>query len=261
MAKDTADVERISISAVEKAIERTIATVRRHLRAGIVVPDLVEQTLMEQSEELTDALLVSYYIGKQQARKAKGFSALETAVNTLQSLFNLTDDAVNQQRKKMANRVFDIMHSTGSYADEKITKAVSESITRQEHVSGAIKRMEEAFKKSGIHPQAEHKLETIFRTQTQMAYSGGRWSEDVDDEMVWGFKYVTVGDDRVRDNHWAMDGVVLPKNDRRWRTMFPPNGYNCRCQAIELFREREIVEPASGAIPDPGFDFNPGFVL
>lgn len=115
--------------------------------------------------------------------------------------------------------------------------------------------------------------ETIFRTQHQMAYSAGAWQADQDPaiaEIVWGYQYVTVGDDRVRPRHIALDGTQLPKDDPRWAEIRPPNGYNCRCQIVRIFDTDDHTETPPGSVEidgegvkggaDPGFGFNPGVV-
>lgn len=50
------------------------------------------------------------------------------------------------------------------------------------------------------------------------------------------WKYVTAGDDRVREEHRALDGVVLEASDPRWKKIFPPNGWKCRCRVTPLMR-------------------------
>lgn len=141
------------------------------------------------------------------------------------------------------------------------------------HVRDGVKELSKSFKKLGITPTSSYTLENIFRTQTQIAYSAGRWQADQDpaiQEILWGYKYVTVGDARVRLNHVGLDGVTLPKDDPRWDNIFPPNGFSCRCTAIPVFEERKIVEPKDTVIvggqkvipsADAGFNFNPGKVF
>lgn len=50
------------------------------------------------------------------------------------------------------------------------------------------------------------------------------------------WKYVTAGDDRVREEHALLDGVILAANDPRWGRIFPPNGWKCRCRVTPLMR-------------------------
>ena len=138
------------------------------------------------------------------------------------------------------------------------------------HVEGGIDAIQRAFAKAGILPRNKGTFEQIFRTQTQIAYSAGRWQASRDPEtedILWGYKYTAVGDERTRPSHRALDGTTLPKDHPLWKTIFPPNGYNCRCQAIPIYEEREMVVPPNTikedgitykVEPDEGFFFNPG---
>ena len=47
-------------------------------------------------------------------------------------------------------------------------------------------------------------------------------------------QYVTAGDEKVRDDHAILDGVVADINDPFWNTYYPPNDWNCRCDVIQL---------------------------
>lgn len=109
--------------------------------------------------------------------------------------------------------------------------------------------------------------ETVFRSATQMANSAGRWVASQQpriQSILWGYEYVTVGDDRVREEHAALDGVRLPKGHLLWKTIWPPNGWNCRCDTIEIFRGERIATikmPREGWGVDKGWSFNPGMVF
>lgn len=46
------------------------------------------------------------------------------------------------------------------------------------------------------------------------------------------WQYKTIGDDRVREAHAALDGLILPWNSPFWNKIFPPNDWNCRCYII-----------------------------
>lgn len=45
-------------------------------------------------------------------------------------------------------------------------------------------------------------------------------------------RYVTVGDERVRASHAAMNGLQRPMSDPIWDKIYPPNGWNCRCTVV-----------------------------
>ena len=55
------------------------------------------------------------------------------------------------------------------------------------------------------------------------------------------WKYVTAGDDKVREEHRKLDGAVLPAKDTRWDKIFPPNGWKCRCRVTPVMRH-EVSE-------------------
>ncbi len=47
-------------------------------------------------------------------------------------------------------------------------------------------------------------------------------------------QYVTAGDNLVRDQHRAWDGIVRSVDDPWWDTHMPPNDFGCRCIAIQV---------------------------
>lgn len=78
-------------------------------------------------------------------------------------------------------------------------------------------------------------LETVFRTNMQMAYGVARRRglESVTDDLPF-WEYHAVLDDRTRPRHRALDGLILPADHEFWRDHFPPWGFNCRCSVSAL---------------------------
>lgn len=127
------------------------------------------------------------------------------------------------------------------------------------------------------------RLNTIFRTNIQSAYSVGHWEQIVDNSALAPYlMYDAVDDNRTRPEHAELDGLTLKASDPFWQTHYPPNGWNCRCGVIQLDdaelhelgkrgpdksprkKTRQWTNPTTGQtsrVPvatDPGFDFNPG---
>jgi hypothetical protein len=96
-------------------------------------------------------------------------------------------------------------------------------------------------------------FETHLRTAVNEAYNGRVWINSRADEEVWGFRYQTYGDQFVRDEHIAQQGVTLPKFDPFWTIWWPPNGWNCRCRIEVLYEEEFIVPPDFSVQPEQGF--------
>jgi SPP1 gp7 family putative phage head morphogenesis protein len=142
----------------------------------------------------------------------------------------------------------------------------------------------------GAQLGSAYRLETIFRTNIQTAYSAGRYKaqiENADDRPYW--QYIAILDNRVRPEHAAMNGLIFPANDPFWDTHYPPNGFNCRCRVRALNEKQvkgrdvrasegdmvwedqtvsgDIKRPVSGykdpktgttIFTDPGWSYNPG---
>lgn len=76
--------------------------------------------------------------------------------------------------------------------------------------------------------------------QSQHAKNWNRFKEDAD--LYPNLKYVTVGDDRVRNDHRALDGIIRPVEDAFWNTYAPQNGWGCRCTLEQMDEEAELTE-------------------
>lgn len=196
--------------------------------------------------------------------------------------------------KKLANltdKELDILAGVYSQEAVKLTKGIQHKIERRIRqtlvrltaqgatTSTGIAALRADFKALGLTPANSYTLENIFRTQTQIAHAAGRSAAEQDpaiQEILWGYKYVTVGDTRVRPNHRLLEGVTLPKDHTFWRENTPPNGFSCRCKAIPLTRPHRLKLPPGvpaedligpkGAqlLPpgaDPGFRFHPGLLF
>ena len=76
-------------------------------------------------------------------------------------------------------------------------------------------------------------LQTEFDTADLTAESSAayhRLASQTDIFPYW--EYRTVGDDRVRPEHSKLRGLILPANDPRWNSIYPPNGWKCRCYIV-----------------------------
>jgi SPP1 gp7 family putative phage head morphogenesis protein len=115
---------------------------------------------------------------------------------------------------------------------------------------------------AGMDRLAELHVNTVFQTNVHTAYANGRFEQMKDPAVTAAlpyWKYVTVGDGRVRPEHAAMDGFVARHDDPIWRRWYPPAGYNCRCTVVPALKS-EAPENADipgaqrvTAQPDHGF--------
>lgn len=62
------------------------------------------------------------------------------------------------------------------------------------------------------------------------------------------WQYLTVGDERVRPSHRALDGIIAPANSPFWDDK--PGGWGCRCRKVPLLPEEvEEIEAEDAALP------------
>lgn len=99
------------------------------------------------------------------------------------------------------------------------------------------------------------RLQTIYRTNMQSAYAAGQWDGIVAqmDEAPY-LMYDAVDDLRTRPQHHAWDNTVLKVTDPWWNTHYPPNGWNCRCNVIQLSKDdlESMGIPETAQAPDDG---------
>jgi SPP1 gp7 family putative phage head morphogenesis protein len=119
----------------------------------------------------------------------------------------------------------------------------------------------------GITPSDTGYLENIYRTNTSSAYGAGRYRQIRSPAVVAARPYVeyrTAKDDRVRQSHAALDGLVFRQDDPDWHRYAPPNGYQCRCVTVvrrDPGSKRVVRASDLSAQPDPGFDAPPSVEL
>jgi SPP1 gp7 family putative phage head morphogenesis protein len=233
----------------------------------------------------TKAMVASYVLGEvriQENVKAQTGLTLDAKMDavlrSLRARSAMTQRDWEDVERKFGTKIRELLDIFSQQTGEQIDDAINIAITEQRTARDGIRIMQEQLTGvSGVAKPA-HIAESIYRTQTSIAYSAGQQAMLEDpalQEILWGFKYVTVGDNRVRDEHEAWEGVTLPKDDPFWITHTPPNGWNCRCDVIEIYDEREAKAPPETFVPTigpnkgkeivpivaPGFEFRPGDIL
>lgn len=89
---------------------------------------------------------------------------------------------------------------------------------------------------------AERRAELLLRTHGFQAFQASNWRVAQEDEDTTHLQYLATEDDRVRDSHLALNGVILPKNDPFWEKHLPPWEWGCRCRVRPM--NPDLVEEA-----------------
>jgi SPP1 gp7 family putative phage head morphogenesis protein len=78
-------------------------------------------------------------------------------------------------------------------------------------------------------------LQAEYNYAVASAQMASRWQQiQTNKEVLPLLRYDTAGDERVRLEHQELDNVVRPVDDEFWKTYYPPNGWNCRCDVQQL---------------------------
>ena len=85
-------------------------------------------------------------------------------------------------------------------------------------------------------------LESEYDHAVGSALMADRWHSSAPKSIL---EYRTAGDGKVRPAHEALDRTCLPKEDKFWQDYFPPNGWGCRCDAVEVLPETPLSDPRS----------------
>jgi SPP1 gp7 family putative phage head morphogenesis protein len=120
----------------------------------------------------------------------------------------------------------------------------------------------------GIHPEYNQSyLEAEYIFATQSAQMASRWNEYETDGDRYNLQYRTAGDDRVRESHRLLHNTTLPPSDPFWNDYFPPNGWRCRCTAVQVRKSKYPESDGAQAVrlgvnategKNNIFRFNPG---
>lgn len=164
-----------------------------------------------------------------------------------------------------------------------VEKAIREGIPFSQFKK-EIKKLPEDWKKM--------RLPTIYNTNLNVAYSRGRYESMIANKErrpFWRYKCQMLP--TSRESHKALNGKVFSADDPIWQTLFPPNGWGCKCEVepltaadvksenlkvekskgnlkrVETFLNNDTIQlvtgykdPQTGVITAPaaGWNYNPG---
>lgn len=269
-AADLRLVETAAVARLPKLLAKLSAALFKALRTGDDPAQVVAEEILKLRSALARFMVASHLRGFEAERMQFGLQlsqkadVYEDAVKALQWKLGLDDEAIRRLTTQYGAAATKVLSKVSDSANRELTKTMTQIVSEGLHVKDSMEVLENKLAKLGLAPQSPWMLETAVRTQTAMAYGAGRWEADQDptiSDMIWGYEYFTVGDDRVRERHRGYDGMRLPKDDKFWEVGWPPNGYNCRCQAVPILDHgtSKAGKPVDGVDPgvDTGFAFNP----
>ncbi len=138
-----------------------------------------------------------------------------------------------------------------------LEEALAQGTTFREFQKALSERVRNAWGEG-----SRHRLETVFRTNLQLAYGAGRYGEAErvrDLRPYWGLSVVLDG--RTSRICAPLAGIVLPADHPFWASHIPPLHFGCRTALVTYSREegeRLAWKEAPAHAPQEGFGRPPG---
>ncbi|MDR2131006.1 MAG: minor capsid protein [Odoribacteraceae bacterium] len=79
-----------------------------------------------------------------------------------------------------------------------------------------------------------HYLRVEYNHALAASTMAARWHDIEKDGDRYHLQYRTANDEKVRAEHQRLHLVTLPPSDPFWDKYLPPNGWNCRCTAVQV---------------------------
>lgn len=260
--KQAADVARINrqgdkfVRAYTKAIhDATLAAAAKGKQ--LVIPDAAIKLI---TDELIVFSVAGYLVTYQQLGKPERLPLAVSFSDKLKSIAYGFDIDLGTLSKQTRDLVAPNVRENLNGIRGRINEKLSELSANKTPTAQAKRILTQHLEQMGVSPRNKGYVETLVRTHGQLAYGAAQSTIFDKDPDLWGYEYVTVGDDRVREEHEELDGLVRKKDDPIWKTIFPPNGWNCRCQVLAIYEpQRQTATPKNAkTLVDPAFRFNPG---
>ncbi len=159
-------------------------------------------------------------------------------------------------------KAFTVAHLARLDLEEDIQNAITKSLKEGKTEKWFIKEMTTVCQKKGwwgkaidpdtgeileVYPGTSvpvqwgspRRLSTIYRVNMMTAYSVGGYKFDSENQKSRPYwQYWAVKDGRTRPTHAALHGRVWEATDPVWDSIYPPNGFNCRCGVRTLSKKR-----------------------
>lgn len=133
-----------------------------------------------------------------------------------------------------------------------VSDGIQSALENGETLADFKKRIAAAIATQGWH---DHRVENIFRTNMQTAYSAGRYKkmQAVKASRPY-WQYLAILDKRVRPSHAILHELVYPADHEFWASNYPPNGFRCRC-GVRTLSAKQVEKQGltvQKAMPEPG---------
>lgn len=182
--------------------------------------------------------------------------AFAEAVAWFRARVPITDDEFEKLSERAKRKSFLVSRVAHLDIVTHVWHAIEKALARGDDFADFRKELGEKLLAQWTGPR----LDQVFRTNVQLAYGAGRWTQATDPQTLEGRPYWMF--DAVLDSATShvcksCDGTILPADDPWWSTHLAPLHHNCRSGFITLTAEqaraRGVSTSKPSASPDKGF--------
>ena len=163
--------------------------------------------------------------------------APDAAIEFWKQRAKLTDEEAKALGEEVKHRAFYVTGLAKQDLVQLVSDGIEEALKNGETLADFKKRIAAAIQAQGWH---DYRVENIFRTNMQTAYSAGRYKkmQAVKASRPY-WQYIAVMDKRVRPSHAILHEKVYPADHEFWSSNYPPNGFRCRC-GVRTLSARQV---------------------
>ena len=200
------------------------------------------------------------------------YLSTENGSNLINETFRVLNEGVDLGLSEQVDEAFKskLEDSVFNFSGFKTNKELEEvnSLLRDEN--GNLRPFDQ-FKQDVLKLNDKYNLNYLqaeYNMAVQSAQMASKWQDFEAHKDFVNLQYRTAGDEKVREEHRALDGTTLPVEDPFWSEYLPPLGWNCRCTVVEVLKDKhpesnsaEAIKAGAAATSLPSqkiFRYNPG---
>lgn len=146
-------------------------------------------------------------------------------------------DFINDVKSEVYNNFKYIIDNTNLEVQLKLLNNIQNNLAIGGTFKDWLENSKDEIEKMGLGKNGSY-FETVYRTNMQTAYSIGQYKAQVEIKKTHpNWLYDGVIDGREQDHTRMYDGKIWRADDPIWNSIYPPNGYNCRCNVIPLTQD------------------------
>lgn len=182
------------------------------------------------------------------------------AIDYFRAKVNLPTETWRDIWQGMHSRAFVVAQAAKSDLLSDLRSSIDRTLADGRTIADFRKDFDATVEKYGWWYRGGYGFRTrvIFDTNLSVAYAAGKYAQMTDPDILAVFpywRYVTVGDSKVREEHRKWHNLLLRADDPWWKTHKPPNAFGCRCD-VEPMTPEEYDElkgkPTYSTAPAPG---------